>query len=360
MTTKLPAEAGDLPSPTVVRVRGVVDRAGQLREISLADGPAVLGPAAIEIAGRLKAQSAAINGVPTVQAVAIPISFTTTGQPVAPAGAAAPPAMRGSTHETKTPEAPGLTRETSRCAIAEDEEYGRSQQKPVKIGGGVFTMAAREVAYMRALRGPAGQGLHFLRRGSTAPREGNKGPLDIYEVNHVGLTSPVTLYLDAYEDDELKAPAGFICAEPLRPMSKPAPGTPVSGDTSTGAAPASAADEGTTADAPGLSAASSQCAIAADDTYGYTASNAVKIGGEMTEGNAKVQQYLRALRGPKGEGLRFRRTGSQLAPDAKTVLVVYELRHAGLDKPVRVYLDRFHLEDPKAPNGLICAGPIGR
>jgi hypothetical protein len=362
MTTKLPDAAMDLPSPSVVRIRGVVDRSGRLRETALPDGPPLLGPAALELARQFKIQPAAINGVPTTQAVVIPISFTTTGRPVAPAGGAPGPAgspLRDPSHETKTADAPGLTREASRCAIAEDEEYGRTQDEPVKIGGGVFTMAAREVAYLRALRGPAGQGLHFRRTGSTAPRGGDQGPLDIYWVSSAGLEKPVTLYLDAYQEDELKAPAGFVCAEPLRPVSKPVSGAAVSGETTTPAA-APAGDDGSTPDVAGLSAANSQCGVATDDTYGFTASNAVKLGGEMSEGNARIQQYLRALRGPAGEGLRFRRTGSQLAPDAKTVLVLYELRHAGLAQPVRVYLDRFHLDDPKAPKGLVCSAPIGR
>ena len=370
MTTKLPPEATDLASPSIVRVRGAVDRTGRLRETSIVDGPERLASTALAMAQQLKVQPATINGVPTVQVVALPIAFTVTGQPApppatpgtAPGGrttaglpGAPPIATRGNTHETKTPDVAGLTRDNSRCAVAEDEEYGRSQDKPILIGGGVYTMAAREVAYMSALRGPTGQGVHFFRQGSTPPR-GAKGPLDVYQVNYAGLDKPVILYLDAYEEGELKAPAGFVCASPLRPVSKPGPGTPVSGEISnpstTGAA------EETTADAPGLTAASSQCAIATDDSYGYTAQNAVKLGGESADGNARIQQYLRALRGPNGEGLRFRRSGSQLASDTTTVLVVYEVRHAGLEKPVRMYLDRFHLEDPKAPKGLICASPI--
>jgi hypothetical protein len=105
---------------------------------------------------------------------------------------------------------------------------------------------------------------------------------------------------------------------------------------------------------PGLTAATSKCAIAADDAYGLTPAGAIKVGGGPREGPALERRYLSALRGPTGQGLRVIRLGSTLMPDG-TILDIYEVAHSGLNQPVRMYLDQYHTETLKAPKGFTCA-----
>src|SRR6185295_15672483 len=38
----------------------------------------------------------------------------------------------------------------------------------------------------------------------------------------------------------------------------------------------------------------------------------------------------------------------------KTVLDIYEVTYAGLAAPLRLYLDEYHWETPRAPVGLVC------
>src|SRR5512144_401432 len=64
-------------------------------------------------------------------------------------------------HETTTPDVPGLTAETSECPLSTDPTYGLTKDNPIKTGGGDMYMAARQVRFLNALRGPAGEGVHF-------------------------------------------------------------------------------------------------------------------------------------------------------------------------------------------------------
>ena len=91
------------------------------------------------------------------------------------------------THDTLSIDIPGLTLVTSKCAVADDEQYGFTVGHPIKVGNDVFTGPAREVRYLNALRGPIGQGIHFRRVGSLP------GPdqtiLDAYEITYTVSTS---------------------------------------------------------------------------------------------------------------------------------------------------------------------------
>jgi hypothetical protein len=97
------------------------------------------------------------------------------------------------------------------CPVATDAELGRVPAKAIRIGGGALDMAARERRYFDSLRGPGGETLTYVRKGSTAPQPGQRGPLDIYEVKYEGLEQPLVLYVDAYHYQEMAAPAGFRC-----------------------------------------------------------------------------------------------------------------------------------------------------
>jgi hypothetical protein len=123
------------------------------------------------------------------------------------------------THETTTAPVPGMTPSTSLCRISTDETYGLTPANPVKTGGGDMYMASRQVKFMSALRGPAGEGTHFKRGGS------NKGPdgtiLDIYSMEILG-GKKVTIYIDGYHWVEPIAPAGFLCGVAMN-LAPPGP-----------------------------------------------------------------------------------------------------------------------------------------
>jgi hypothetical protein len=128
-----------------------------------------------------------------------------------------PPLTRGVTHETRTINIPGLTAATSGCPVSDDPTYGVTAANPIKVGGDMLYVAARSIRYLQALRGPAGEGLHFWRLGSF------EGPddtmLDVYQVEHDGTVHH--LYVDGYRSAELRAPRGLVCA-PLQ-MGPPPP-----------------------------------------------------------------------------------------------------------------------------------------
>jgi len=120
-------------------------------------------------------------------------------------------------HETTT-QAVSLTAAESRCRISDDPTYG-TKENPIKVGGGVMYMAAREVRYLSALRGPSGEGIHFIRQGSIAGAD-ERTFLDRYKLDVTG-GKTVTLYIDAYHWDTPIAPQGLMCGVD---MNLPPPG----------------------------------------------------------------------------------------------------------------------------------------
>lgn len=102
-----------------------------------------------------------------------------------------------------------------------------------------------------------------------------------------------------------------------------------------------------------------QCAISTDSTYGVSLSSPVQIGGGAMYGPARALRYLDALRGPEGQVVRYKRTGSTPAADGATILDAYEVTHDGLAKPRVLYVDQYHYSELRAPAGFICGQPIG-
>ena len=103
----------------------------------------------------------------------------------------------------------------------------------------------------------------------------------------------------------------------------------------------------TTADIPGLDAASSKCAIADNARYGFSNDDPIQVGGGVAIGPAREVRYLNALRGPVGQGLHVRRRGSGRG-SGTTIVDIYEISYAGLDKPLTLYVDEEHwLPDPR-------------
>src|SRR6185503_7317135 len=227
-TTKLPASS-TLPSPTLVRLRGMVDLDGAYRFPTIAEGPPELGPTAAAMASQWKFQPYRANGVPSPLSVIMSLTFTTSGMPepmpppgtVTPppptAAAGVPPVMASSpvagrsTTDLTTPDESGLTAATSKCGIAGDGEYGLTPAGAIKVGGSFMEGPARARRYLLTLRGPAGQGLHIVRRGSTVGPD-KSTILDLYELTYTGLAAPLRVYVDQYhEESTLKAPQGLTC-----------------------------------------------------------------------------------------------------------------------------------------------------
>jgi len=124
----------------------------------------------------------------------------------APASAL-PPLTSGRTHEGTTTSTPGLTPSTSLCPPAGDPTYGTTAANPIEVGGAPLYIADRSVKFMRMLRGPAGEPVHFKRLGSFEGPEATI--LDVWLVERAGASQH--LCLDGYRSSELQAPAGWLC-----------------------------------------------------------------------------------------------------------------------------------------------------
>lgn len=117
----------------------------------------------------------------------------------------------GRTHEETTTSTPGLTAATSRCPQADDPSYGTTAANPIKIGGAPLYIADRSVTFMRTLRGPGGEAVHFKRLGSFEGPDSTM--LDVWLAERAGLSHH--FYLDGYRTSDVRAPAGWLCgAEP--------------------------------------------------------------------------------------------------------------------------------------------------
>ncbi len=92
------------------------------------------------------------------------------------------------------------------------------------------------------------------------------------------------------------------------------------------------------------------CPVSADETYGYTQENPIKVGGGALGGPARERAYLDNLRGPHGEELTYERLGA--FPFGDTILDIFEVR--GLVTPVILYLDEYSYTEPQAPAGFTC------
>jgi hypothetical protein len=85
--------------------------------------------------------------------------------------------------------------------------------------------------------------------------------------------------------------------------------------------------------------------------------NPIRVGLDAATGPARQIQYLNSLRGPSGQAVQYRRTGT--ASSAGTIFDVYDLAYPGLQMAVRIYLDSYHFESPTALPGFICGLDIG-
>lgn len=98
-----------------------------------------------------------------------------------------------------------------------------------------------------------------------------------------------------------------------------------------------------------------------DETYGYSETNPILVGGEdKTKGQEYEENYLRNLTGPNGEMVYFEHSNiccefdTKNGWDGKGVLDLYSVHHDGMEEPVTLY---FNMYDPnpgeiKAPQGF--------
>ncbi len=95
--------------------------------------------------------------------------------------------------------------------------------------------------------------------------------------------------------------------------------------------------------------------VSTNKKYGYEPNpkTSIKVGKIENE-----QAYLKALRGPNGEAVQFRRVSSCCGFKSKSavfgqgLLDKYEVFYQGLKAPVILYLNGYDYENPKAPFGF--------
>jgi hypothetical protein len=101
------------------------------------------------------------------------------------------------------------------------------------------------------------------------------------------------------------------------------------------------------------------CHVANNDTYAYTKDQPVQVGGSAMYARSREERYLNALRGPDGQPIKYRRLGSQPThTNATTFLDIYEVTYDGLEKPITLYLDAYHYNPIRVPQGFTCGQPF--
>jgi len=108
---------------------------------------------------------------------------------------------------------------SGQCEVSTDGAYGYSQESPIRTGNSNLTDGlARQEAYFNVLMSPDGKAITYTRAKSTVLDNGDI--LDVYQVTIPGQSSPVTLYLDMYHFEALKAPMNLSCSAPF-PIGAP-------------------------------------------------------------------------------------------------------------------------------------------
>ncbi len=106
--------------------------------------------------------------------------------------------------------------------------------------------------------------------------------------------------------------------------------------------------------------------VSDDPTYGFTIDNPIKVGGYGKVGARNEYLYLKMLTGPKGQRLYFKRnraccpfktTNKHVGnfsggEQATGLLDIFEVTYPGMEKPVKLFLNGYEYERPKAPMGF--------
>ncbi len=97
--------------------------------------------------------------------------------------------------------------------------------------------------------------------------------------------------------------------------------------------------------------------VSRNPTYGYTQHNPIKIGSIP-----ESYRYLKSLTGPKGEIIHFKHEGkccsfvSENGPSGFGFLDIFVLSYDGLKEPVKLYINAYQHQSPKAPKDLRLRG----
>ena len=99
--------------------------------------------------------------------------------------------------------------------------------------------------------------------------------------------------------------------------------------------------------------------LSEDKTYGYTAENPIKIGGEdLMMGPYLQRLFLNSLAGPEGQSLQYMRIGScckfetDKGINGLGLLDKYQVIWEGQKEPVILYLNMYDTGDVQAPVGF--------
>lgn len=99
-----------------------------------------------------------------------------------------------------------------------------------------------------------------------------------------------------------------------------------------------------------------------DESYGFTETNPVRVGGGKEAGARNEQRYLNALLGPKGQPIDYQREASCCAfkidgggIDNEGQLDVYSITWKGRKEPLKLYLNMYEDGALAAPVGLTAA-----
>jgi hypothetical protein len=95
------------------------------------------------------------------------------------------------------------------CPVSADPTFGFTQENPIRVGqGDPLTGPRMEQDYLNLLRGPNGENVTYVRRGSLPTDE---TILDEYELTYGDPPTTIILYLDQYHDAQFRIPRGFSC-----------------------------------------------------------------------------------------------------------------------------------------------------
>ena len=99
--------------------------------------------------------------------------------------------------------------------VSTDKSYGLTPEKPIEVGGVDKSEGPlNERRYLNALAGPNGEEVSYYRAGSCCPVKSKNGfmgmaMLDNYRVTWKGAKDTVSIYINMYDYNDLKAPMGF-------------------------------------------------------------------------------------------------------------------------------------------------------
>ncbi|GKT35204.1 hypothetical protein ADUPG1_002946 [Aduncisulcus paluster] len=107
-----------------------------------------------------------------------------------------------------------------------DPKYGYTELKPIMLG--VYDCddgADNRMKFFNALLGPNGEKVTAKRiktccpfhtlNSQTVGRDQKFGLLDVWELSYEGIETPLTIYINLYDQGEFLAPMGFTLKHPL-------------------------------------------------------------------------------------------------------------------------------------------------